>query len=175
MYHQKSDFVLAIIRKWLIDKNKPLVKTSKISANKGSNDYYDEFEHLAINEQDNLVYYTYYEPNTYSPNETTLYCLPIKLLLTAFYHAHHHNLSGHFGVDRTYLNFHSLYSFPSLRKWIKLLIYDCIECKKQKPSRIDLNTATQLAFAETSDKFNHRISMDTKGYWTLYNSPLIKT
>ena len=28
---------------------------------------------------------------------------------------------------------------------------------------MDLNTATQLALAETSDNFNHRISMDTKG------------
>ena len=161
--HQKSDFVLMIIRKWLTDNDKPLYKTANITGNKGLNHYYERFEYLSIDSNTDLLYFTYYRENTYNPNPITLICLPIKLLLLAFYQAHHHNLSGHYGLDRTYNNFSSQYYFPSLRKWLRLLIYDCIPCQTQKSSRMDINTATQIPFASTANNFNHRISMDTKG------------
>ena len=161
--HQKSDFVLMIIRKWLTSNDKPLYKTANITGNKGLNHYYDRLEYLSIHPDSELLYFTYYKENTYNPNPITLICLPIKLLLLVFYQAHHHNLSGHYGLDRTYNNFASHYYFPSLRKWLRLLIYDCIPCQTQKSSRMDINTATQIPFASTANNFNHRISMDTKG------------
>ena len=36
LQHQKSDFVLAIVRLWLKNRNKPLKKTANITGNKGA-------------------------------------------------------------------------------------------------------------------------------------------
>ena len=89
--------------------------------------------------------------------------LPLKLFFTAFDRAHWLDFVAPYGQDRTYNNFKHRFHFPGLKKWIDFLIKDCFSFQTNKASRMDINTAPQLFFAETAEGFNHRISMDTKG------------
>ena len=80
LQHQKSDFVLAILRTWIQNNSKPLKKTANITGNKGLNHYYDRFEHLRIDQNSELLYFTFYNEGIHSPIPIILICLPLKLL-----------------------------------------------------------------------------------------------
>ena len=89
--------------------------------------------------------------------------LPLKLFFTACDRAHWLDFCAPYGQDRTYNNSKHRFPFPVLKNWIDFLIKDCISFQTNKASRIDINTAPQLHFAETAERFNHSISVDTKG------------
>ena len=48
LQHQKSDFILTIVRTWLQTDSKPLKETVNITGKKGLNQYYERFEHSAM-------------------------------------------------------------------------------------------------------------------------------
>ena len=85
----------------------------------------------------------------------------IFLLLTVFYIARSHDLSGHPGREKTYATEAENYYFPIIKTWIAILKQDCLNCQTSK-FMPNLLMAPQQLFLEVSPYFNHRISMDTK-------------
>ena len=163
--YQKTDFLLKILRTWLTDPSTP-VPTNKTPTNKGNkatNRFSDQNNLLAIDENSDLLFMTTYLEFECDPLAKTQMCLPLKLLFAALYRTHSIDLSGHYGQERTYKHFKPRFYFSGLRKWIDLLIKDCLPCQTNKASRMDKNTASQLEFAETAERFNHGTSMNMKG------------
>ena len=72
-------------------------------------------------------------------------CLPLQLLLSAFYENHSIDLVGHTGLEKTKRNIMEKYYFPNINTWIKILIADCIQCQKNK------------VFANTKTESKHKI------------------
>ena len=90
-------------------------------------------------------------------------CLPLCFLLMTFYINHNHKLAGHPGAERTLKQIERIYFFPGLSTWVKIFIYDCLECQSNKSLPGTHQLAPVQPFKEVSQYFNHRISIDTKG------------
>ena len=81
----------------------------------------------------------------------------------AFHMGHSHKIAGHPGAERTLKQIERTYYFPGLSTWVKILIYDCLECQSNKSLPGTHQLAPTQPFKEVSQYFNHRISLDTKG------------
>ena len=90
-------------------------------------------------------------------------CLLLKLKFAAFFRARWIDLRCHYCQERSYNNFKTRFYLPGLRKWVDLLIKDCLPCQTNKASGMHRNTTPELEFVEIDEGFSHRISMDTKG------------
>ena len=90
------------------------------------------------------------------------FCLPLALILLTFEKAHG-PISGHFGVEKTFIAVNEHFYFPGLYKWIRGIVNDCIRCQASKAQKKTLNTAPLIPFSELTPNFNFRISIDTKG------------
>ena len=66
-------------------------------------------------------------------------CLPLTLLLSAFYENYFIDLVGHTCLEKK-RNIMDKYYFPNLYLWIKILIADCIPCQTNK---VFANTKTK--------------------------------
>ena len=85
-------------------------------------------------------------------------CLPLTLLLCAFYENHCIDTVGQTGLEETKRNIMEKLYFPNLNTWIKVLLADCIQCqtnKKLANTHIKANTE-RLAIKKTH--FNEMIT-----------------
>ena len=106
------------------------------------------------------IIFLFHASNHLTKNLSTT--LSLSLLLTVFYMAHSHDLSGHPGREKSCATITETYYFPKIKTWIAILLQDCLDCKTSK-SMPNLFMAPQQSFLEVSPYFYHRISMDTKG------------
>ena len=95
-------------------------------------------------------------------------CLPLTLLLCAFFENHCLDTIGHTGLEKTKRNLLEKYYFPNLHTWIKILLADCIKCQTNKIFANNHNKANTEHLASTKTHFNEMIMIDTKG---LINPP----
>ena len=123
---QQQDPVIRPLLLWKPYKNVPHTPSLTIRANKGLLHYHRRFQHLSINESNNLLYYV----QETQPPKT---CLPLSLILTVFYAAHSHDLSGHPGREKTHATITETYYFPNITTWIAILTQDCLNCKRANP------------------------------------------
>ena len=85
-------------------------------------------------------------------------CLPLTLLLCAFYENHCIDTDGQTGLEKTERNIMEKYYLPNLNIWIEVLSADCIQCQTNKTianTHIKANTE-QLAIKKTH--FNEMIT-----------------
>ena len=141
MKHKNTDPVIRQLL-WKKNKNHTPAPSLIIRANKGLLHYYHRFQVLSINETNHFWYYI---QETTSPK----ICLPLSLLLTIFYIAHSHNLSGHPGRGKTYATIIKNYYFTNFKTLIAILTQDCLNCHTSK-SMPNLVVAPQQPFLEVS-------------------------
>ena len=90
-------------------------------------------------------------------------CVPLILLLCAFYENHCIDTVGHTGLEKTKRNLMEKYYFPNLHAWIKILLADCIKCQTNKTFANKHNKANTEHLASTKTHFNKMNMIDTKG------------
>ena len=90
-------------------------------------------------------------------------CLPLTLLLSAFYENHCIDLVGHTGLEKTKRNIMEKYCFQNINTWIKILIAECIQCQTNKAFANTKTKSRQEQSATTKIYFNEMIMIDTKG------------
>ena len=60
------------------------------------------------------------------------FCLPLTLLLCAFFENHCIDTVGHTGLEKTKRNLIEKFLIPNLNTWIKILLADCIKVQTNK-------------------------------------------
>ena len=90
-------------------------------------------------------------------------CLPLSLLLCAFFENHCIDTVGHTGLEKAKRIMMEKYYFPNFHTWIKIFIADCTKCQKNKIFANNHNKANTEHLASTKTHFNEMIMIDTKG------------
>ena len=128
-----------------------------IRGNKGLSAYFRKYKSIIIDEILRIM-----KSNIYKKSILRI-CLPLTLLINAFYENHCIDLVGHTGLENTKRNIIEKYYFPNINTWIKILIADCIQCQTNK---VFANTKTKSKLeqlATTKTYFNEMIMIHTKG------------
>ena len=90
-------------------------------------------------------------------------CLPLTLLLSAFYENHCIDLVGHTGLEKTKRNIMEKNCIPNIKTWIKILQADCIQCQTNNVFANTKTKSKQEQLATTKTYFDELIMLDTKG------------
>ena len=134
---QSKDPVLHIVRKWIESGNEPehYYMTRQCKALKA---YKSLYRLLLLDESYKLLCYS--KPNENGPFELKI-CIPISFFLKCFEPALSNPMSGHRDDASTLTNISRFFYWPGMYKWVTMLIYDCLDCQKNKSKRHDLNEA----------------------------------
>ena len=138
---------------------KPHSVTMDIRGNKGLFAYFRKYKSIVIDEKTGIIKININIHKKFSLG----ICLPLTLLLSAFYENHCFDQVGHTGLEKTKRSIMEKYYFPNIKTWVKILIADCIQCQRNK---IFANTKTkskQEQLATTKTYFNEMIMIDKKG------------
>ena len=144
---------------WKKHNNKPHSVTMDIRGNKGLFAYFRKFKSVIIDEKSRIIKIII---NIHRKSIQRI-CLPLTLLLSAFYENHCIDLVGHTGLEKTKQNIMDKYHFLNLNIWIKILIADCIQCQTNKVFANTKTKSKQEQLATTKTYFNEMILIDTKG------------
>ena len=121
--------------------------------------YYRRFKSVVIDENTSLMTMLI----TIMKKSIIRICLPLTLLLCAFFINHCTDTVAHTGLEKTKRNMMEKYYFPNLHIWIKILLADCIKCQANKLFANNHNKANTEYLACTKTYFNKMIMIDTKG------------
>ena len=144
---------------WEKHNNKPRSITMNIRGNKGLFASFRKYKSIIIDEKSGIM------KTIININKKSILriCLPLTLLIGAFYENHCIGLVGHTGLENTKRNIMEKYNFPNINTWIKILIAGCIQYQTNK---VFANTKTKNKLeqlATTKTYFNEMIMIDTKG------------
>ena len=117
---QIPDPVLDKVKMWKTH-NKPNSVTTDIRGNKGLFAYYRKFKSVVIDENTSLIKMLI----SIKRKSLIRICLPLTLLLCAFFESHRTDTVGHTGLEKTKRNMMEKYYFSNLHTWIKILLADC--------------------------------------------------
>ena len=142
---------------WKKHKNKAHSVTMDIRRRKGLFAYFRMFNSIKIDEKSGIMKINM---NIHKTSIQRI-CLPLTLILRAFYENRSTDLVGRTGLEKTKRNPMDKYYFPNLNNWIKILIADCIQCQTNK---VFANTKTKSKQDQlVKTHFNEMIMIDTKG------------
>ena len=156
---QTLDPVRHRVKMWKTNNNNPHSVTPEIRGNNGLFAYYRKFKSIAIDENTSLMTILI----TVMKKSLIRTCLPLTVLLCAFFENHCIDTVGHTGLEKTKRNLMVKYYFPNLHTWIKILLADCIKCQTNKTFANNHNKANTEHLASTKTLFNEMIMIDTKG------------
>ena len=107
---QILDPVLHKVKLWKTHNNKPHSVTREFRGNKGLFAYYRKFKSIVIDENTSLMTMLI----TVKKKSLIRICVPLILLLSAFYENHRIDTVGHTGLEKTKRNLMEKYYFPNL-------------------------------------------------------------
>ena len=123
-----------------------------IRGNKGLVAYFRKYKSIIIDEKSGIM-----EIILNINKESILrICLPLRLLLSAFYENHCIDLVGHTGLEKTKRNIMEKYYFPNIITWIKILIADCIQFQTNKVFANTKTKCKQEQLPTTKTYFNEK-------------------
>ena len=125
---QFLDPVLRKVKMWKTHNNKQHSVSPEIRGNKGLFAYYRKFKSVVIDENTSLMTMII----TVRKKSLIRDCLPLTLLLCAFFENHCTDTVGHTGLEKTKRNMMEKCYFPNLNAWIKILLADCNKCQTNK-------------------------------------------
>ena len=134
---QVNDSVIDKVRDWLKTGKAPK-KDYIIKQSKALQTYRNKFNLLFLESQYDLLCYS--EPCEDGSFDVRI-CAPLSLFIKIFEVAHTHELSGHRAESTTYNRVKRYFYWPSMFKWIEMLMLDCLSCQTNKSARKDLNEA----------------------------------
>ena len=155
---QILDPVLHEVQMWKKHNIKHSV-TMDIRGNKGLFDNFRKLKSIIIDEKSGIKQIII---NIHKKSIQRI-CLPITLLLSAFYENHCIDLVGHTGLENTKRNIVDKYYFPNLNTWTRVLLADCIQCQTNEMFADTKTKSKQEQLATTNPHFNEMIMVDTKG------------
>ena len=136
-------------------KTKPIKTDITLLGNKTLLRFFRKINNVSVNESTDVLEYQ----TTY----LKIHCLPLSMMLLAFYTLDSLHTKEHSGSVKTYSNFFQNFCFPNALIWIKVLCNDCITCQLNKQCPNQKQIAEKQGFKGQILYFNHRISLDTKG------------
>jgi hypothetical protein len=155
---QLKDTDLVIVKKWLIDKQKPGKDASRSAFSDDLNHYYHLFGHLTLS-RDGSVCYKYFFKQSRKFRE--LLCVPKEARVNIMKSHHDSDHCGHFGPVKTLHRVREKYYFPCMSKEIKLYCNTCEVCFLNNPSYLRKPGAPLKLF--TANRPGEYLSIDLIG------------
>ena len=141
---------------WKTHNNKLHSVTPEFRGNKGLFAYYRKFKSIVIDENTSLMTMLI----TVKKKSLIRICLPLTLLICAFFENHCIDTVGHTGLEKTKRNLMENYYFPNLHTWIKILLADCIKFQTNKIFANNHNKTNTEHLASTKTHFIEMIMID---------------